>query len=82
MTEPCDLPASEARRMIGAGELSPVELTLSCLRRIDDLNPTLNAMVALATDRALEEAELAAKAVVHRDSLGLLHGLPVAIKDL
>ena len=68
--------------MIGAGELSPVELTLSCLRRIDDLNPTLNAMVALATDRALEEAELAAKAVVHRDSLGLLHGLPVAIKDL
>ncbi len=68
--------------MIGAGELSPVELTLSCLRRIDDLNPTLNAMVALATDRALEEAALAAKAVVHGDSLGLLHGLPVAIKDL
>lgn len=68
--------------MIGSGELSPVELTLSCLGRIETLNPTLNAMVTLAEDRALEEAALAAKAVVHGESLGLLHGLPIAIKDL
>jgi Asp-tRNA(Asn)/Glu-tRNA(Gln) amidotransferase A subunit family amidase len=39
-------------------------------------------MVTLAEDRALEEAALAAKAVVHGESLGLLHGLPIAIKDL
>ncbi|HIF66105.1 MAG TPA: amidase [Acidimicrobiia bacterium] len=82
MTQPCDLSASEARRLIGSGELSPVELTLSCLGRIETLNPTLNAMVTLAEDRALEEAALAAKAVVHGESLGLLHGLPIAIKDL
>lgn len=68
--------------MIGSGALSPVELTLSCLARIELLNPTLNAIVTLAEDRALEEAELAAKAVVRGDSLGLLHGLPVAVKDL
>jgi len=82
VTQPCDLSASEARRLIGSGELSPVELTLSCLGRIETLNPTLNAMVTLAEDRALEEAALAAKAVVHGESLGLLHGLPIAIKDL
>ena len=82
MTQPCDLSASEARRLIGSRALSPVELTLSCLGRIETLNPTLNAIVTLVEDRALEEAELAAKAVVRGDSLGLLHGLPVAIKDL
>ena len=82
MTEPCDLSACDARDLVGKGELSPVELTLSCLGRINDLNPTLNAIVTLASERALEEAKAAAQAVTKGASLGLLHGLPIAIKDL
>jgi len=34
MTEPCDLPAVEARRLIGAKRLSPVELLASCIARV------------------------------------------------
>ena len=34
-TEPCDLPAVEARRLIGRKALSPVELLESCLRRVE-----------------------------------------------
>ena len=60
MTEPCDLSACDARDLVGKGELSPVELTLSCLGRINDLNPTLHAIVPLAAERALDEAKAAA----------------------
>ena len=38
MTEPCDLTAIEARRLIGRRALSPVELLESCLKRIGEVN--------------------------------------------
>jgi amidase len=47
MTEPCDLAAVEARRLIGVRKLSPVELLDSCLERIAATNSKLNAVVAL-----------------------------------
>ncbi|TCZ55020.1 amidase [Roseicella aquatilis] len=82
MTEPCDLTALEARRLIGRKALSPVELLESCLARIAAVNPAVNAMVALDEDRARGAARAAEAAVMHGEALGLLHGLPVGIKDL
>ena len=82
MTEPCDLSAVDARVAISARQLSPVELTESCLERIDELNPTLNAMVTVAAESALEDARRAQDAVANGREEGLLHGLPIAIKDL
>ena len=46
MTEPCDLSATEARRLIGCKRLSPIELVDSCIARIEMVNPTVNAVVA------------------------------------
>ena len=57
MTEPCDLTALQARRLIGRKGLSPVELLESCLSRIEQVNPAVNAMVALDTDRARATAK-------------------------
>jgi len=34
ITEPCDLDATAARRLIGRKALSPVELTESCIKRL------------------------------------------------
>jgi amidase len=82
MTEPCDLPAVVARRMIGARQLSPVELLESCLKRISDVNAAVNAVVALDEARAHEAARAAEAAVMAGGRLGPLHGLPVGIKDL
>jgi len=82
MTEPCDLSAVAARRLIGARKLSPVELLESCLARIDAVNPAVNAMVAMDTDRARDAAKAAEAAVTRGGPLGPLHGLPVGIKDL
>nr|WP_264185501.1 amidase family protein [Roseicella aerolata] len=74
--------ALEARRLIGRKALSPVELLESCLARIVAVNPAVNAMVALDEARAREAAKAAEAAVMRGDELGLLHGLPVGIKDL
>ncbi len=37
--EPCDLSAREARQLIGRKKLSPRELTASCIRRIEAIDP-------------------------------------------
>ncbi len=82
MTEPCDLTAVEARRLIGTKQLAPSELLESCIGRIESVDHAVNAMVARDFDRARATARLADQAVVRGDALGPLHGLPIGIKDL
>jgi len=82
MSELCDLGAVELRRLIGGKAISPVELLASCLRRIEAVNPALNAITATCFERAQTEAKAAEQAVLRGDDLGPLHGLPIGIKDL
>ena len=82
MTQPCDLTAVEARRMIGAKQLAPSELLASCIGRIEAVDHAVNAMVARDFDRARAAAKRADDAVARGDELGPLHGLPIGIKDL
>ncbi len=82
MTEPCDLPAIEARALIGRRALSPVELLASCIGRIEATDHAINAMVARDFERARAAAKAAEEAVMRGARLGALHGLPVGIKDL
>ena len=81
MTEPCDLSAVDARRLIGDGSLSPVELFDSCQARIEAVNPTVNAVVAERFEVGRKEAEGAADAVANGEELPPLHGLPIGVKD-
>jgi len=82
MTRPCDLTATEAQRLILARQLSPVDLLESCIEQIEAINPSVNAVVTKAYDQARTAAQAAASAVSDGKPLGLLHGLPVVIKDL
>ena len=82
MTEPCDLTAVEARRLIGQKALSPVELTDSCIERIEAVDGSVNAMVTRCFERAQSEAKAAEAAVMQGNALGALHGLPMGVKDL
>ena len=75
-------PAYRLRELIGAKQLSPVELTEACLRRVEALNPELNAFLTVCADEALRDARTAEEAVQRGDSLGPLHGIPTSIKDL
>jgi amidase len=74
------LSAAELGRRIRARAVSPVEAVEAYLRRIDELNPRLNAVVAVAP-YALERAREAEAAVSRGEARGALHGVPVTVKD-
>ncbi|SAI68129.1 amidase [Bordetella ansorpii] len=76
------LDAIELRRLIGTRQVSPVELLEACIERIAAINPYINAVTATAYERARAEARAAEQAVMRGDALGLLHGLPMGVKDL
>jgi Asp-tRNA(Asn)/Glu-tRNA(Gln) amidotransferase A subunit family amidase len=59
-----------------------VELLEACIARIEAINPHVNAVTATAFTRARAEARAAEAAVLRGDNLGLLHGLPLGVKDL
>jgi amidase len=82
VTEPCDLTAVEARRLIGIKSLAPSELMSSCIARIEAIDHAVNAVPARDFDRARKAAKRADEAVAHGDNLPALHGLPIGIKDL
>ncbi|MDQ2149892.1 amidase [Alcaligenaceae bacterium C4P045] len=82
VTSLTELSAVELRRRIGARQLSPIDLLEACLARIAHTNPAVNAFTATCFDRARAEAQAADAAVRAGRPLGLLHGLPIGIKDL
>src|SRR5207244_1679403 len=67
--------------MIRDRSVSPVELVEAHLSQIEKLNPKLNAFVTVMADTAREEARRAEAAVGRGNRLGLLHGIPVTVKD-
>jgi amidase len=66
--------------LIRKREVSPVEMAEAHLRRIDELNPSLNAIVTLAPD-LIERARAAETALMRGEYPGALYGVPVTIKD-
>ena len=74
--------ATELRRLIDEKQVSIVELVESFYRRIDDLNPKLNAYLTLCREQALAEANAAQETVQRGGQVGPLHGIPISVKDL
>lgn len=82
--EPGDLLSASAVRIADAianRDLSCVEVVRAHLSRIEAVNGVLNAVVAMATDRALRDAEEADRELARGRRRGPLHGVPVTIKD-
>lgn len=82
MTNLWELSAVELAAMIRRRDVSSREALAAALARIDEVNPTLNAVVTLVPDRAEAWADEADAAIARGDDVGLLHGLPIAHKDL
>jgi Asp-tRNA(Asn)/Glu-tRNA(Gln) amidotransferase A subunit family amidase len=71
---------TELARLVRSKKASPVEVVEAHLRRIESLNPTLNAIVTIAPD-VLTQARQAEHALMRGDQPGTLHGVPLTIKD-
>lgn len=78
----CFLSATELRARIGRREVSPVEIVSAVLARAEALQPELNCFITLCGDEALAEARAAERKMMAGEPLGLLHGLPVTVKDI
>ena len=72
------LSATAAARKLAAREITAVQLVSDCLERIAEREPTVHAWTHLAADSALERA----RALDAVGATGLLHGLPIGVKDL
>ncbi len=73
--------AARMAALIRKKEISPRELLEAHLRRIEQVNPKLNAIIQLDTERARRDAETAERAVAGGQILGPLHGVPITIKS-
>ena len=76
------LSLSEASQLIRSKKVSPVELTIECLGRIERLNSKLNAFITVTAESALAEARQAEAEIGKGHWRGPLHGVPIALKDL
>lgn len=78
-----DLSAVALRDSLRQGEVSSTEAAAHFLGRIEQHNPLLGAFVTVTAEQAMEHARAADS---HRmrtpDELPLLHGMPLAFKDL
>jgi amidase len=63
-------------------EVSAREVVAAHIARIEAFNPAINAIITRTFDTALDRAAAADDAIARGRTLGLLHGLPVAHKDL
>lgn len=61
--------------------VSPVELVQECLKRIERLNPVLNAFITIDAERSLAQARAAEAELQGGKWRGPLHGIPIALKD-
>ena len=76
------LSLDEVARRLKARKLSSVEATKAILDRIDTLDPKLKAYATVTRDRALADAKARDAETAAGKSLGPLHGVPIAVKDL
>ncbi|MDA0821841.1 MAG: amidase [Proteobacteria bacterium] len=78
----CFSTITELSTRIASRDLSPVELTAAFLDRIEQLEPQLNAYIEVCAERALAEARAAEREIMNSGPRSLLHGIPVAVKDI
>lgn len=75
-------PVWQLRKLMDSHQVSSVELTEMYLRRIEALNPRLNAYLTVTAEEALESARSADKLISQIGPSDSLLGVPISIKDL
>jgi len=77
----CYMSAYEIRKKIKNQEITSEEITEIIIERIEKINPIINAYCTPTFDLARTLSKNADQAVKKGEKLGLLHGVPISIKD-
>jgi aspartyl-tRNA(Asn)/glutamyl-tRNA(Gln) amidotransferase subunit A len=81
-TEPALMTLTAVAKAIASKQFSSHEVTRSCLHRVAQWQPKLNAFMAVEAEAALKAADEADAALAKGQSGGSLHGVPLAHKDM
>jgi aspartyl-tRNA(Asn)/glutamyl-tRNA(Gln) amidotransferase subunit A len=81
-TEPALMSLTAVAKAIAAKQFSSHEVTRSCLHRIAQWQPKLNAFMSVEAETALKAADEADAALAKGQNRGPLHGVPLAHKDM
>jgi amidase len=73
--------ATQLAKMIREKQITATEAVALCYARIDEVNPKLNAVVAMCRERAMAEAQEADAMLAAGKLKGPLHGVPFTVKD-
>ncbi len=82
INELCFLTACELAARIRRREVSALDVMRAHITQIERVNPKVNAIVTFHPERALAQAHAADEKQARGETLGVLHGLPTAHKDL
>ncbi|MDP6066247.1 MAG: amidase [Alphaproteobacteria bacterium] len=81
LTDLCWLSAVEQKALLDRRDVGVLEMVDAHIERIDRHNPILNAFVTLRLEEAREEAKSADAVIANGAAAGVLHGLPIGVKD-
>jgi len=73
--------AADLAAAIRKREISAHDAVSSCVARMHEVNPRLNAVTVDLSEQAVANAKLADQALAHGDAIGPLHGVPVTTKE-
>jgi amidase len=82
VTDLCALDALTLAELLRRREVSAREAVAACIERVEAVDGLVNALVTRSFAAALATAAAADEAMARGEPAGLLHGLPVAHKDL
>lgn len=82
ITDPAMMSLTEVAQAITQKKVSSREVTQSCLDRIAKWQPSLSAFIEVEAEEALKAADVADGALAKGNSKGVLHGVPLAHKDM
>lgn len=76
------LSINQIQSALRKGELSSVDLVEAVFSNIEEYNPLINAYISYSYKNAIEDAEKAQAEISQGNYKGLLHGIPIGVKDL
>ncbi|WP_413853563.1 amidase family protein, partial [Candidatus Ruminimicrobium bovinum] len=81
MNEIIKMTATELAEKIKSKKLSSIEVTKAFLDRIKEVNPKVKAYISVCEDYALKQAQNSDDKIAKNENVGVLEGIPIAIKD-
>lgn len=81
MSQLWQLSVAELSKLVRSRAVSPIEISESCIRRYEQLNGTLNAIVACNPESTIEQARRSESRMLQNELLSPLDGIPITIKD-